>query len=226
MTNALMPRTPGDPQRFGTEAFYSAVGRAFIAMCVFVPVLWAIELLDYATHQGLDRIGGIRPRHLDGLDGVIFAPFLHFGFTHLAANSVPLLLLGTFVLAGQPRRFCYITAFVVAVSGLGVWIVGDPRTVVVGASAVIFGYLGYLLVRGLVERSWWHLGVGLLVGLLYGWQVAAVLPTARPISWQGHLFGFVAGAVAAILFRRRGRRLARVAPSPTLTQPTVHLPDA
>lgn len=209
--------------RFGTEAFYSAVGRAFVAMCVFVPMLWAIEVLDFVTHQELDRVGGIRPQHLDGLDGVVFAPFLHFGFAHLAANSVPLLLLGTFVLAGQPRRFVYITAFVAAVSGLGVWFVGDPRSIIVGASGVIFGYLGYLLVRGLVERSWWHLGVGLLVGLLYGWQITAVLPTDQPISWQGHLIGFLAGAVAAVVFRqRRGSR----SPSPTITQPTINLPDS
>jgi membrane associated rhomboid family serine protease len=87
-------------------------------------------------------------------------------------------------------------------SGLGVWFTGSPNTVVVGASGVIFGYLGVLLMRGLVERSWWNLGVVLLVGLLYGWQLIGILPTDEQISWQGHLFGFLGGLIAAILFRK------------------------
>ena len=90
---------------------------------------------------------------------------------------------------------------------------------VVGASGVIFGYLGILLTRGIVERSWWNFAVVLLVGLLYGWQLLGILPTDERISWQGHLFGLLGGVVAAILFRRRraerpARRHYRVASSP------------
>ena len=89
------------------------------------------------------------------------------------------------------------------VSGLGVWFVGDPNSVVVGASGVVFGYLGLLLTRGLVERSWWTLGVAAFIGLLYWYQLYNILPTDQPISWQGHLLGLLAGAIAAVLFRRR-----------------------
>jgi membrane associated rhomboid family serine protease len=188
--------------RFGTEPFYAAVGRAFVAMCAVVPVLFAIEALDYWLHLGLDPRGGIIPRNLYGLDGVIFSPLLHDGFDHLYGNSVPLILLGTFVLAAGGRRFVYSTAFIMLVSGLGVWFTGTPDTVVVGASGVIFGYFGLLLARGIVERSWWNLGVVVLVGLLYWWQLFGILPSDPHVSWQGHLFGFLGGAVAAILFRR------------------------
>jgi membrane associated rhomboid family serine protease len=106
------------------------------------------------------------------------------------------------VLAAGGRRFVYSTAFIMAVSGLGVWFTGSSSTIVVGASGVIFGYLGLLLMRGIVERSWWNLGVVLLVGLLYGWQLFGILPGDPQVSWQGHLFGFLGGIVAAILFRR------------------------
>ena len=107
------------------------------------------------------------------------------------------------MLAAGARRFLWSTLIIILVSGLGVWFTGSPNSVVVGASGVIFGYLGILLTRGIVERSWWNFAVVLLVGLLYGWQLVGILPTDERISWQGHLFGLLGGVVAAILFRRR-----------------------
>ncbi|MFI6760182.1 rhomboid family intramembrane serine protease [Micromonospora sp. NPDC050417] len=211
-------RSGGDPYRFGSDAFYSALGRAFVAMCAVVPVLFAIEGFDYWLDAGLDGTAGIIPHRIDGLDGIFFAPFLHHGFNHLYSNSVPLILLGTFVLAAGARRFLYSTLVIMFVSGLGVWFTGSANSVVVGASGIIFGYLGLLLMRGIVERSWWNFAVVLLVGLLYGGQLFGVLPTDEPISWQGHLFGLIGGLVAAILFRRRPQRDAYSSAS-TLTLP-------
>jgi membrane associated rhomboid family serine protease len=193
----------GDPDRFGSVAFYATLGRAFVIMCGFIPVLFAIELADRGTHHRLDQLGGIVPRRWDGLDGIVFAPFLHGDFNHLYGNCAPLLLTGTFVLAAGGKRFLAVTAFIALTSGLGVWLTGSPNTVVIGASGIIFGYLGYLLVRGIVERSWWGIAVGLLIGLLYGVQIPGVLPGDARVSWQAHLFGFLAGIVAAALFRRR-----------------------
>ncbi|MEU5904383.1 rhomboid family intramembrane serine protease [Micromonospora sp. NPDC047527] len=193
----------GDPHRFGTEAFYAALGRAFVAMCAVVPFLFFIEAFDQGLDFGLDATAGIIPHRIDGLDGVFFSPFLHHGFDHLYSNSIPLILLGTFVLAAGARRFLWSTLIIILVSGLGVWFTGSPNSVVVGASGVIFGYLGILLTRGIFERSWWNFAVFLLVGLLYGWQLVGILPTDERISWQGHLFGLLGGVVAAILFRRR-----------------------
>src|SRR5262249_37565567 len=141
----------------------------------------------------------------DGLDGIVFGPFLHVGFAHVLGNSIALVILGTFVLAAGLRWFLLTTAFIALVSGTGVWLTGNPDSVVVGASGVIFGYIGVLLARGVVERSWWNAAVGLLTGLLFGWQLSGALPTDEPISWQGHLFGFLGGIVAAVLFRSRRR---------------------
>lgn len=214
-----------DRMKFGTDTFYAAIGRAFLAMCAFIPVLWLIELINWSTHGALDRDAGIISRSPSGLDGVIFAPFLHASFAHVASNSVPLLLLGTFVLAGQLKKFFVITAFIAVISGLTVWFFGPSNTVTIGASGVIFGYLGYLMLRGITERRWWSLGVGLLVGLLYGWQLTGVLPGNPHISWQAHLGGFIAGLAAAILFRTRRsvKSKAKVKPAaagdPTLSMP-------
>ena len=190
--------------RFGTDAFYASLGRAFATMCAVIPVLFLIEVIDVALGPGtLDVAAGIIPHRVDGLDGVLFSPFLHSGWDHLYGNAVPLILLGTFVLAGGARRFIWSTVTIMMVAGIGVWFIGDPRTVVVGASGVIFGYLGLLVTRGVVERSWWNFGVSLFIGLLYWYQLYNILPTDPRVSWQGHLLGLIGGVVAAILFRRR-----------------------
>jgi membrane associated rhomboid family serine protease len=193
----------GDANQFGTVPFYAAIGRAFVAMCAVIPVLFVIELIDTATHHWLDQVGGIRPRELGGLDGIVFAPLLHANFPHLYGNSVPLLVTGTFVLATGVKRFLLVTATVVLFSGLGDWLVGPANTVAIGASGVVFGYLGFLLVRGIVERNWWSIAVSVLIGILFGWTLGGILPTDQRISWQAHLFGLIGGVVAAFLFRRR-----------------------
>jgi membrane associated rhomboid family serine protease len=194
-----------DATRFGTEAFYASIGRAFVAMCAFVPILFVIEVVDMQLDGRLDQTGGIEPRSPAGLDGIVFAPLLHGDYAHLVGNSIPLILMGTFVLAAGGSRFLASTVLIALVSGVGVWFFGQPGTVTVGASGVIFGYLGVLLMRGLVEHSWWNIAVGLLIALLYGWQLIGVLPTDERISWQAHLFGFLGGLIAAIVFRRRSQ---------------------
>jgi len=192
-----------DADRFGTQAFYAALGRAFVAMCAVVPALAFIEFIDQRAGGQVDAVAGIRPREVSGLDGLLLAPLVHDGWEHLFLNSAPLVLLGTFVLAAGTRRFLLATVFIAIFSGLGVWLFTPPQYLVIGASGVIFGWLGLLLMRGIVERSLWNFGVAIIVGLLYGWQLVALLPTDQRVSWQGHLFGFIGGMVAAVVFRRR-----------------------
>jgi membrane associated rhomboid family serine protease len=205
-----------DISKFGTVAFYASLGRAFVTMCAVIPVLFLIEAIDQGLGGShLDVAGGIIPRRVGGLDGVLFSPFLHADWSHLYSNAVPLILVGTFALAGGTKRFIYSTAFIMLISGLGVWFIGDPRSVVVGASGIIFGYLGLLFARGFVERSWWNLGVSAFIGLLYWYQLYNLLPTDQRISWQGHLLGLLGGAAAAVLFRRRPQ------PAPFNSTPTL-----
>jgi membrane associated rhomboid family serine protease len=202
--------------KFGTEAFYASLGRAFVTMCAVILGLFLIEALNVGVDGRLDSAGGLVPHHLGGLDGVLFSPFLHASWDHLYGNAVPLILVGTFALAGGTTRFIWSTLVIMLISGVGVWFIGNPNSVVVGASGVIFGYLGLLLARGLVERSWWNLGVAVFIGLLYWYQIYNVLPTDPTVSWQSHLLGLAAGVIAAILFRRR-----RPKPQPSLLDPTT-----
>src|SRR2546423_3567796 len=213
------PEVPRDANQFGTMAFYAALGKAFVTMCAVVPVLFLIEVLDFATGHQLDQLGGVRPRELDGLDGIVFAPFLHASFAHLYGNSVPLLLTGTFVLATGGRRFLWVTGLIALVSGLGAWLTGPPHTVGIGASGIVFGYLGFLLTRGIVERNWWSIAVRGLFGLPYALALNGQRPTDQRISWQAHLFGLIGGVAAAIVFRRRRPRPEPALPPLDLSGP-------
>ena len=163
-------------------------------------IAWALEAVDqFVVARSLD-VYGIHPRDLQGLWGILCAPLLHGGFGHLAANTVPFLVLGWFVLAGRKGDFFLVSAIVIVLGGAGVWLTAPAISVHIGASGLIFGYLGFLLSRGLFERSLGSILVAVIVGLLYGGLIFGVLPSGESgVSWQGHLFGFVGGAIAAKL---------------------------
>jgi membrane associated rhomboid family serine protease len=204
--------SPDPTAHYGTPAFYAAVGKAFVAMCFVIPVLAAIVLIDHWLHGALTARLAIRPHQVSGLDGILFAPFVHNGWPHLLANSSPIIILGTFALAAGRQRFLTATLIIAVFSGLGVWFLTPPNYVVLGASGIAFGWLGLLFMRGLVESSWWHLAVALVAGVLYGAQLNLLLPKDESISWQGHLFGFIGGLVAAVVTRRKPPK-----PAPALT---------
>jgi membrane associated rhomboid family serine protease len=167
----------------------------------FVLLLWLIEGADWLLWGYRFDQWGIRPRQLEGLWGVLLAPFLHAGFGHLMANTVPLLVLGWLVLVQGLRPFLIVTITVMLVSGLGTWLVAPAHTLHIGASGLIFGYFGFLLLRGYFERSGPAIFLSILVVILYGGLIWGVLPQGPGISWQGHLFGFVGGGLAAYWLR-------------------------
>ncbi len=171
-----------------------------------VAVIWVVELIDlFILRRALDGFG-IRPRTGDGLLGILFAPFLHGGLGHLLANSFPLLVLGWLVMLRRTADFLAVSLLVMLVSGLGTWLFGGPNTIHLGASGLIFGYLGYLLFRGYFERSLVSIVLSIVVGLLYGSALWGLLPSRPGISWEGHLFGFLGGGLAARLLARRVAR--------------------
>jgi membrane associated rhomboid family serine protease len=162
---------------------------------------WLVEVLDMLLQGVVLDQWGIRPRQVEGLWGVLFAPFLHAGFGHVATNTLPFLVLGWFVLLQGLRPFIFVTLTVMLVSGLGTWLVAPANTLHIGASGLIFGYFGFLLLRGYFERSAPALLLSILVAMLYGGLIWGVLPQGPGISWQGHLFGFVGGGLAAYYLR-------------------------
>jgi membrane associated rhomboid family serine protease len=171
-------------------------GRAVQLLLAMVLLMWALEVVDAALDNRLDRLG-IEPREVDGLDGVVAAPFLHVGFGHLAANTLPFVAMGLVIALEGPLRLLGVTAIVAVVSGLGTWLIAPADTIHLGASGVVFGYATYLIARGLFNRRAMEIAIGLVVAILWGGALLAGLEPQQGISWQGHLFGAIGGVVAA-----------------------------
>ncbi|WP_182360447.1 rhomboid family protein [Tomitella gaofuii] len=183
---------------------------AGVAVGGFVAVLYLLELIDWIMGGRLDSLG-IEPRTVDGLWGIVFAPLLHFGWPHLLANTLPLLVLGYVLALSGVGRAAAVTAIVWVIGGAGVWLFGAAGTEVAGASVIVFGWLVYLLARGVFTRHWADIVVGVLILVAYGSLLWGVLPSSPHVSWLGHLSGAVGGFVAAWLLGRGPRGAARTA---------------
>lgn len=176
----------------------------------FVAVLWALEIFDAATGHPLDAYG-VQPRTDDGLAGIAVAPVLHFGFDHLASNTVPVLVLGFLTLATGIARGLLATAIIWVVGGFGVWVFAQTGSNHAGASILIFGWIVFLIVRGFLNRRSTEILIGVAVFLLYSGTLLGVLPGQPGVSWQGHLFGAIGGFLAARALTTRDRGGSRTA---------------
>ncbi len=166
-----------------------------MVITAFTGLLYLVEAADTVLGGALEQ-DGIRPRTLDGLFGVLWAPLLHAGWQHLATNTVPVLVLGFLVLAGGVGQFVTVTAVVWLVGGLGTWLVA-PGGVHIGASILVFGWMMFLLARGFFARSPAQLTLAAVLVLVWGGILWGVLPGTPGISWEGHLFGALGGLLAA-----------------------------
>ncbi|MGP3985748.1 rhomboid family intramembrane serine protease [Streptomyces sp. 3N207] len=164
----------------------------------WVALLWVLEAVDQASGNALDTFG-IQPRRTGELVDLIPSSFMHFGFEHLIANTLPLLILGFLAALRGVGRFLAVAAIIVVVSGLGVWLIAPMNSNTAGASGLIFGLFGYLLARGFVDRRITDVALGTVVAVFYGSILWGVLPTESGVSWQGHLFGLIGGVLAARL---------------------------
>jgi membrane associated rhomboid family serine protease len=176
-----------------------------VVVLAMAAVMWIVEAVDQIAGGRLDAYG-IEPRETDGLDGVVWAPFLHAGFDHLIGNTIPFLVLGLAIAFGGAVRVAVVTVIVALVGGLGTWLVAPSNTVHIGASGIVFGYAAYLVARGAYSRSAAQIGIGLIVLAVWGTTLLRGLVPEDGISWQGHFFGAVGGIVAAWLLHRRASR--------------------
>ena len=178
-------------------------GAIFVA--AMAALMWVVEVADQVLDGRLDA-NGIGPRQLDGLDGIVWAPFLHGGFDHLIGNTIPFLLLGLAIAVGGIVRVATVTLIVALVGGLGTWLIAPANTIHIGASGIVFGYAAYLVARGAYSRSIGQIALGLVVVAVWGTTLLQGLVPEDGISWQGHLFGALGGIVAARLLHRRAVR--------------------
>jgi membrane associated rhomboid family serine protease len=163
----------------------------------FVLVIWIVELVNLLLGHRLNSLG-ILPRSLVGLPGILLAPFLHNGIGHVLLNTIPFVILGWLVILYGPRVFLEVSLLVILVSGGGVWLFGRPGYHV-GASGLIFGYFGFLVARSWHERSLSSIIIAVVTIVLYGGILWGLLPLRTGVSWEAHLFGLLAGALAAWL---------------------------
>jgi membrane associated rhomboid family serine protease len=177
-------------------------GWAALVMLLLLAGLWFLELLDQLSGNELDQLG-IHAREVDGVPEIFTAPFLHAGWDHLISNSLPFYVLGFLVLLSGLARWVASSLIIIIISGMTAWSLTPPHTIILGASGLIFGWLTYLLARGIWSRSPAQVVVAVIVLLLYGGLIWGVLPGNAGVSWQAHLGGAIGGVVAAWLMHRR-----------------------
>jgi membrane associated rhomboid family serine protease len=139
------------------------------------------------------------PRTAGGLVGLVTAPFVHANLTHLAANLPPFLVLGGLMLRRSPSQFPMVALIITLTQGGLLWLFGR-RAAHVGMSGVIFGFFGWLLAIAWLTRATPDLLAAGAVLIFYGGMLAGLAPARKGISWEGHLFGLIAGVATARLF--------------------------
>lgn len=196
-------------QHNGSETRPTQTGRfrqVVTPILVMLALMWLLELLDVLLRGRLDGFG-IVSRTPEGLPGIAFSPFLHGGFSHLLANTIPFVVLGLLVAWRTERSMWPVTVVIGLIGGFGVWLLGPADVVTIGASGLIFGFVTYLITAGVLRRHWLDLLIALFVVIVYGSLLWGISPfTVAPgVSWLGHLMGAIGGVVAAIAFADRSK---------------------
>ena len=186
----------------------------------FTPILaltaacWLVFALNNLIWQGHLAQHGIIPRHLAGLTGILWAPFLHASFQHLAANTVPLLVLGAIICARGKGEFALVTVGGILLGGILTWLFARSADHI-GASGLIFCYFGYVASLAWFNRTFGTLCLSVVCILAYGGMIKGILPTLTPISWEGHLAGLVAGvALGSLMSKPKQEPTAPANPGP------------
>lgn len=190
---------------------------ALIVMGAFLAVIWILQVVNWAVGYRLDSEFGILPEHASRLPEIFTAPFLHFSWQHIEGNSVPLFVLGVLAAYRSLVRFLFASLIIAVTSGMAVWLFQSGNELTVGASGLIFGYFGYVLVRGFFDRNLVDIGVGLVAGALYWTILQVAIPGTPGVSWIGHVGGLVGGVLAAWLLRTAAsarKPVRRTAPPP------------
>ena len=194
----LSPTDSGEQSRI-PEWLSGRLGLVVAALAA----MWVLEIIDTGLGGRLDG-GGIRPRRVDGLDGIVFSPFLHAGFRHLISNTIPFAVLSGLVLLRGSKRWISASVIIVGLGGLLVWgLAPGSNEVHIGASGWVFGLFGFLVASAFFERRPLSIGIGLVTLFLYGGTILFGFVPRPGLSWEGHLFGFVAGVVAAKVLTSR-----------------------
>lgn len=170
--------------------------RRFMPIIMLVGLCWLVFVINnLLLNNGLARCG-IEPRHLSGLPGIIWAPFLHGSFHHLAANTVPLLVLGAILCGRSKGEFALVSIGGGVLTGGLTWLFARNGCHL-GASGLIFCFFGYIASLACFRRTFGTLILSLVCIVGYGGILKGLLPTSAAVSWEGHAAGLVAGIALA-----------------------------
>ncbi|MEU8921211.1 rhomboid family intramembrane serine protease [Kitasatospora sp. NPDC048545] len=181
--------------------------RALFTMVGVLAAIWLIQLVNWMDDYDLGRRFGVVPQDVSRLPNIVTAPFLHWNWAHLEANSGPLFVFGFLAAYRGVRKFLGLTLLVALTSELTAWVFDSPHSVGAGASGVVFGYFGYVVLRGVFDRNLIDTLIGVVLGASFAYMVTAALPGVAPgISWSAHLGGLIGGLAGAWIFRSRTPR--------------------
>jgi membrane associated rhomboid family serine protease len=219
------PRAPRGGWTLSEEEAQTLVAnarRAFFVMVGVLALLWIIQVVNFADHYHLTYSYGIRPRDIPDLPYILTAPFLHFSWTHIEGNSGPLFIFGFLAAYRGIGKFAAVTAVVVLTSGFAAWIFENPHSLGAGASGVVFGYFGYIMVRGIFDRRVIDVLVGAVMALCFAYQFSVLLPH-QGIGWQAHIGGLVGGLASGWIFmdRRAGAKARQAANARNSASPSA-----
>jgi len=169
---------------------------------LFLMTMWLVKIIELQFDLSFIKFG-VLPQTMEGLKGVLFSPFIHKDLTHLLNNSYPILILGGLLFSVYRKIAFQIFVWLFFISGVWLWIIGRP-SFHIGASGVIYALASFIFVSGIVRKNSRLSAVSLVVIFLYGSMVWGILPTKQPISWEGHLSGFVAGIIVALFYKNEG----------------------
>jgi len=169
---------------------------------LFLLLMWLVKIIEVNFQISFVRYG-VFPQTIDGLKGILFSPFIHKDFTHLINNSYPILILGGMLFAIYHKIATQLFVWLYFIAGFWLWVIGRP-SFHIGASGLIYALASFLLVSGIIRKDPRLTAVSMLVIFLYGSMIWGLLPTKGPISWEGHLAGFIAGILVAIFYRNEG----------------------
>jgi len=216
MAGTTKPRSTWTMGTANPATVLAEARKALFIMAGFIAVIWIIQIVNWADHYQLTLHYGIRPHDVGSLPDIVTAPFLHFSWAHIEGNSGPLFIFGFIAAYRGIRKFLGVTVLIVLTSGLAAWLTESGGSVGAGASGLVFGYFGYIMVRGFFDRHAIDLLIGAVMALSFAYQFTVLVPQAG-IGWQAHIGGLVGGVLGAWVFRDRrpGKAVAAARPAPS-----------
>lgn len=181
---------------------FKKLSHSFIVPSIIVALMFAVKIFEVSTKTSFAEYG-ILPRHIQGLRGILFIPFLHADWEHLLSNAAPMLFCGAALFYFYKEIAWKVLLIVYLASGLWLWL-GGRESFHIGASNIVYGLAAFLFLSGIIRKNTSLIAVSLLIVFLYGSMIWGLLPILQKVSWEGHLFGSFAGILCAIAFRKEG----------------------